>query len=204
MRRAEITEKNRKALIEAAIADIAEHGYQAARLGALAERAGLTTGAVYSIFGSKRALLVAATRQLVTEFHATLEPLADPALSLTEVLRGYAAAMLGHTGTSRARKRFTFELESLTAALRDDELRAELESQSPQAIPALTRLLTDRVIDSGATPTDAHTTPEQAARLAAAVQALLSGFAQHCIVTRSEIDHDYAAESAVALTALID
>ncbi|MFI9508367.1 TetR family transcriptional regulator [Nocardia sp. NPDC052566] len=197
MRREQIRENNRKALIAAAVADIAEHGYQAAKLGEIAERAHLTTGAVYSIFGSKRALLVAATRQTVEDFNESLRPLADPVLSLTEVLDGYVAAMLG-PADGRAHERFAFELETMAAALRDPRLMAEIEAEVPQALPLLTELLTDRRADSGI-----RTTAAQAARMAPAVEALLSGFAQHGNALRPYVDRDYVRASAVALTALI-
>ncbi|RJO73492.1 TetR/AcrR family transcriptional regulator [Nocardia panacis] len=198
MRRADLRENNRKALIAAAISDIAEYGYQQARLGDLAERAGLSTGAVYSIFGSKRGLLVAATKQLMLDFHDLLEPLTEPELTLAQVLRGYAAAMLG---TAAAGERYAFEIETVAAALREPDLRAELESEVPHAIATLTRLLTDRRVEADDMR---HTTAAEAARLAPAVHALLSGFAHQDVTVRTQADQEYAIESTLALTALID
>jgi AcrR family transcriptional regulator len=46
-------ERNRKALLAAAAALFAERGYGGTSLDAVAQRAGVTTGAIYSIFGSK-------------------------------------------------------------------------------------------------------------------------------------------------------
>src|SRR5579884_4290447 len=57
----------RQRLIEAALEVFADRGYHAASLSEIAARAGLTTGAVYSTFGSKKALLVAACTQGAAE-----------------------------------------------------------------------------------------------------------------------------------------
>lgn len=201
MRHAETKENNRRALIAAAISEIAENGYQDARVAEIAARAGLTTGAVYSGFGGKRELLIAATRQLVEQFHDTVRPMvADSELDLEGVLRGYVDAMLGTAADSPALERFTFELAALTAALRDPKLMAELDAEVPQGLPLLTELFTGRRIAPGAPE---RTTPEQAARLAPAVEALLSGYAQRGITVRAYVDREYVLESAIALIALL-
>ncbi|MEU2175669.1 MULTISPECIES: TetR/AcrR family transcriptional regulator [Nocardia] len=197
MRRAETREANQHALIDAAIADIAEHGYQAARLADIAARAGLTTGAIYSIFGSKRALLIAATKRLVEEYQQTLRPLADPDLDLPGVVRGYASAVLDSTDSPRAREHFAFELEGLAAALRDPQLMSEVDTQVPSTPSLLTALFTDRRIGA------ARTTAEQAERLAPAVHALVTGFAQHAVIDPNSVDRDFVMASAVQLTALV-
>ncbi|MGX1772691.1 TetR/AcrR family transcriptional regulator [Nocardia brasiliensis] len=197
MRRAETREANQHALIDAAIADIAEHGYQAARLIDIAERAGLTTGAIYSIFGSKRALLIAATKRLVEEYQQTLRPLADPDLDLRAVVRGYARAVLDSTGEPHAREHFAFELEGLAAALRDPQLMSEVDTQVPSTPVLLATLFTDRRIGA------ARTTAEQAERLARAVHALVTGFAQHAVIDPGSVDRDFVLASAVQLTALV-
>jgi AcrR family transcriptional regulator len=53
----------RDALLDAVDAIVAERGYAACSLQAVARRAGLTTGAVYSTFGSRGALLLAANER---------------------------------------------------------------------------------------------------------------------------------------------
>lgn len=197
MRRAETREVNQHALIDAAIADIAEHGYQAARLTDIAARAGLTTGAIYSIFGSKRALLIAATKRMVEDYQQTLRPLADPELDLRAVVRGYARAVFDSTGAPHAREHFAFELEGLAAALRDPQLMSEVDTQVPSTPGVLATLFTDRRIGT------ARTTAEQAERLAQAVHALVTGFAQHAVIDQDSVDRDFVVASALQLTALV-
>jgi AcrR family transcriptional regulator len=51
---------SRTALLEAAIDEFSEKGYEQATLAGIAERAGVTTGAIYNHFGGKLDLLVAA------------------------------------------------------------------------------------------------------------------------------------------------
>jgi AcrR family transcriptional regulator len=53
-------------LIEAALAEGAANGYQSSTLESIAARAGVTTGAIYSIFGSKRELFVSALQAVAT------------------------------------------------------------------------------------------------------------------------------------------
>ncbi|AEW99108.1 TetR/AcrR family transcriptional regulator [Streptantibioticus cattleyicolor] len=57
--RAETQERNRDKVLDAAREEFAERGYRDARIDAIAERAGLTRGAVYSNFPGKRALYFA-------------------------------------------------------------------------------------------------------------------------------------------------
>lgn len=57
--RAEAQERNRAAVLTAARAEFAERGFRDAKIDAIAERAELTRGAVYSNFPGKRALYFA-------------------------------------------------------------------------------------------------------------------------------------------------
>lgn len=50
----------REALVDAALVEFSEHGYEATTVAAIAARAGVTTGALYAHFASKLELLVAA------------------------------------------------------------------------------------------------------------------------------------------------
>lgn len=59
MTRAETQERNRAAVLAAARAEFAERGFRDAKIDAIAERAELTRGAVYSNFPGKRALYFA-------------------------------------------------------------------------------------------------------------------------------------------------
>lgn len=132
-------------------------------------------------------------------YQETLRPLTDPELGLTEVVRGYAIAVLDSTDDPRAHKFFAFELESLAAGMRDPRLMSEVDAEVPSTPDLLTTLLTDRRIGSGAR----QTTAQQADRLALAVNALVTGFAQRAILEPGRVDRNFVIESAVQLTALL-
>ncbi|NEW38045.1 TetR family transcriptional regulator [Nocardia cyriacigeorgica] len=201
MRRADLQLNNRKALLEATIAAIAARGHQSTRLSELADQVGLTTGAIYSIFGSKKALMIAAIQHLMADFQQSLASLLDdPSLDLAEVLRGYADAALGSAGGAQGYQVFAFELDMLGAALRDPQLRADIAAEVPRRLPTLITLCTDRRIDPVGTHT---TTADQARRLAPAVDALVTGFAQHAVLEPDNVDRDYVLESTVALITLV-
>ncbi|MDG4824096.1 helix-turn-helix domain containing protein [Asanoa sp. WMMD1127] len=87
--RAEAQERNREKVLAAARAEFIERGYRAAKIDAIAERADLTRGAVYSNFPGKRALYFA-----VLAAAAMTEPV-DPPLGVPsprEALAAFARA----------------------------------------------------------------------------------------------------------------
>ncbi|HEX4222726.1 MAG TPA: TetR/AcrR family transcriptional regulator, partial [Pseudonocardiaceae bacterium] len=189
------------ALISAAFVELAEKGYAASRLEDIAARAEVTTGAIYSIFGSKQNLVIAATECLSDELGTELAPLAEPGLPLDEVLRGIATTYHRAAVGVLARQRFAFELELTSLALRDPDLgRTLLDAVSGRTDELIVRLLTDRSIT--AQPRALRTTEEQARQLAPALLALMSGLVQRAVLDPQALDEDYCARAAVALAAL--
>ncbi|MER5260263.1 MULTISPECIES: TetR/AcrR family transcriptional regulator [unclassified Streptomyces] len=204
MKRAEARQRNTTALLDAALTEMAAHGYAAARLEDIAARAGLTTGAVYSLFGSKHRLLAAAVEHLAHRLRSGLEELAARQdLSLREVLRGLATVMHRAAAEEPAAQWYAFEVEAASLALRDPELAGTLARHTGEITDLVRGILTDRVIDPAA-PTPARTTPEQAAHLAPAVRALTAGLAQQAIHAPGTLTGRYAADAAAALAHLLD
>jgi len=78
--------RSREALLDAAIALIAEGGYTATGVDAIARRSGVVKSALYWHFGSKDGLLVAAlertAREWVSDFEAAVVQSDDPAARL--------------------------------------------------------------------------------------------------------------------------
>ncbi|MBP2474367.1 AcrR family transcriptional regulator [Crossiella equi] len=72
--RAELQEQNRARVLHAARAEFAERGYRDAKIDEIAERAGLTRGAVYSNFPGKRALYFAVLADAAFSPRAPVEP----------------------------------------------------------------------------------------------------------------------------------
>ncbi|MGW0550733.1 TetR/AcrR family transcriptional regulator [Streptomyces altiplanensis] len=101
--RAELQEHNRARVLEAARDEFAERGFPGAKVDAIAERAGLTRGAVYSNFPGKRALYFAVLAGLAE--HVPEPPHPAPGRTRPEALGALARAWvaglpLAGTGTS--------------------------------------------------------------------------------------------------------
>ncbi|QFU88181.1 TetR/AcrR family transcriptional regulator [Amycolatopsis sp. YIM 10] len=86
--RAELQEHNRAKVLRAAREEFTERGFRDAKVDAIAERAELTRGAVYSNFPGKRALYFAVLAELAER--ATAPPHAKPGQDLREALGALA------------------------------------------------------------------------------------------------------------------
>jgi AcrR family transcriptional regulator len=124
--RAESRADNEKALLAAARELIVEVGYAGAQLDEIAERAGLTKGAIYSIFGGKLELLRAVVDAHAREVLPLLEwefdlPAAVCAEELIERLVRNYLAFLDREDTERL---VAFELDLNGLVIRDPATRA--------------------------------------------------------------------------------
>jgi AcrR family transcriptional regulator len=83
-------ERTRTALLEAARALIREKGYERTTLEAVAQRAGMTTGAIYGNFKNRDELFIA----LGQTYWAPIKPRVKPGASFAEMMRALADATL--------------------------------------------------------------------------------------------------------------
>ena len=198
MRRAEAKAANRRALLDAATALIARDG-AGVRLDAIADAAGLTTGAIYSIFGSKNDLLVAVLADEISRVDIAIDGY-DPALPLDAVIDRYVQTWIAtHSGYSKTQA--AFELHLLLSAMESDDLRLRLTEMLDAEIGQLARLFENRIIDP-ARPS-ARTTPQQATAIAKAIKAVLTGFGlREPFMADVSGLADLARQSCLALTAL--
>jgi len=198
VRRAEAKAANRRALLDAAIALIARDG-AGARLDAIADAAGLTTGAIYSIFGSKNDLLVAVLADEISRVDTAIDGY-DPALPLDAVIDRYVQTWIA-TYSGYSKTQAAFELHLLLSAVESDDLRLRLTEMLDAEIGQLARLFENRIIDP-ARPS-ARTSPQQATAIAKAVKAVLSGFGlREPFMADVSGLADLARQSCLALTAL--
>ena len=172
MRRAEAREANRRALLDAASALIAREG-TAVRLEVIADAAGLTTGAIYSIFGSKNDLLVAVLDREISRVDLAIQPGYDPSLPLDAVIDRYVQTWIA-TYSDYSRAQVAFELHLLLSALENEDLQHRLAGMLDAEIGQLARLLENRIIDP-ARPSE-RTTSAQGLSIATAIKAILTGF----------------------------
>ena len=96
--RAEMQERNRIRVLAAARDEFADRGYRDAKIDAIAERAELTRGAVYSNFPGKRALYFAVLADLA-EQAPTPSPALEPGRTTGDALAALARAWLGRLPT---------------------------------------------------------------------------------------------------------
>jgi AcrR family transcriptional regulator len=194
--RTEAREANRRALLDAARTLLARDGADVS-VEAIAAAADLTTGAIYSIFGSKSELLVSLLGDDISRVDILLEPLRDPALPLAEVIDRYVGAWFATYGDD-SKAQTAFELRVLLAALEDDRLLKKLTKTLDDEVERLAGVLVNRVIDP-ARPSE-RTTADQSLAIAKATKAVLTGFGLRQVAMADAFE--LARLSCLALTAL--
>jgi AcrR family transcriptional regulator len=198
VRRAEAKAANRRALLDAATVLIARDG-AGARLDAIADAAGLTTGAIYSIFGSKNDLLVAVLADEISRVDVAIDGY-DPALPLDAVIDRYVQTWIA-TYSGYSKTQAAFELHLLLSAMEGDDLRLRLTEMLDAEIGQLALLFENRIIDP-AQPS-ARTDRQQATAIAKAIKAVLTGFGlREPFMADVSGLADLARQSCLALAAL--
>ena len=178
--------RTRTALVDAARAIIREQGYDALTLAAVAERAGMTTGAIYGNFRNRTDLLMA-----VAEVSgAPIVAKTWPGMSFRELMRSLAEAVIEALPQRRAAMVGTlgFHIQTLThedlrerAIAETREIYRRMAVATPQLIPA------DKL-------------PMPAELLIPVTHALIDGLVLHRILTPELVGDEviYAAFEALA------
>ena len=138
----------RAALIDAAAEVFAEEGYSGARVQSIAERAGLTTGAIYNRFAGKSELLLEA---LDRHTNALLHELAQAELGATDILETVGVALLDDESPASA-----LLLEAFMAARREEGIADRLRPRLADERARLAKLV-DAEKDDGVLSTDLDT-----------------------------------------------
>lgn len=179
--RSENRERNRAALLDAAAQLAEERGYAGTSLSAVAARAGLSTGAVYSIFGSKVELFM---DLLLQDWQVPAGgELAAEAADVPEFLVAYARRWVAGLRGSDARRAFELELELYLAALRDPRILAKtgrIFAASQEQLAEDLALVAGR----------GSPLPMPAAELARTVVAVLQGLSQMAVAAGEEPDEE--------------
>jgi AcrR family transcriptional regulator len=106
-----------------------EHGYQAVGIEAIAEAAGLTTGAIYSLFGSKRGPLPVLSEPLEAIQASLGSACAEPTATAAEIITVYVCAYHDSVVTEAGWQALRLEVESLALIMLDGG-RHDLVSRS--------------------------------------------------------------------------
>ncbi|RZD78579.1 TetR/AcrR family transcriptional regulator [Streptomyces albidoflavus] len=193
MTRAEAKERNRRALLDAALEVVSRDGYRA-RLDEIVARAGLTTGAVYSLFGSKNGLVVALADEHLRPHYEEIAQTVPAGLGLLEAVDAFARHYRRGLDAPDARPALSLQITLLDMALHDPELGARLAIAVREQEDQLVALFTGRPHPGGTV------TPHQARRLTTALRALLTGLGQGVpLGLAPDADEEFFAAAARAL-----
>lgn len=198
--RAEAKERNRRALLDAAFEVVARDGYRA-KLDEIAERAGLTTGAVYSLFGSKNGLVLALVTDYLRPHYEEIEQAVPADLDLLDAVEVFARHYRRSFDSPDALSVLSLQITLLDMALHDRELGAQLATSIRGQEEQLIAVFTGRTHNGGTV------TAGQAKRLVTALRALFVGLNQGVILGLApDADEQFfvdAARSLVSATSLI-
>ncbi|MFG3197861.1 TetR/AcrR family transcriptional regulator [Streptomyces sp. NPDC048208] len=193
MTRAEAKERNRRALLDAAFQVVSRDGYRA-KLDEIAERADLTTGAIYSLFGSKNGLVVALVADHLRPYYEEVEHAVPAGLDLLEAVDAFARYYRRSCDGPDALSRLSLQITLLDMALHDPELGSQLATSIRSQESHLIELFTGRPHNGRLV------TSRQAERLTTALRALFVGLAQGVpLGLAPAADEDFFADMARAL-----
>jgi AcrR family transcriptional regulator len=120
-------DRTRSKLLEAARSLIREKGHEHATLEAIAERAGMTTGAIYGNFKNRDELFIS----LGQTYWAPIKPQVKPGATLPEIMRALADATLAAIPDRSTAA--VGRLTGLAYALTHEELRAKVAEVTSQS-----------------------------------------------------------------------
>ncbi|MET9416457.1 TetR/AcrR family transcriptional regulator [Streptomyces klenkii] len=193
MTRAEAKERNRRALLDAAFQVVSRDGYRA-KLEEIAERADLTTGAIYSLFGSKNGLVVALVADYLRPYYEEIEQAVPAELDLLEAVDAFARHYRRSCDAPDARSALSLQITLLDMALHDPGLGAQLAASIRSQETHLIELFTGRSHNGSVV------TSHQAQRLTTALRALFVGLGQGVTLGLAPgADEQYFVDTARAL-----
>ncbi|WP_326769914.1 TetR/AcrR family transcriptional regulator [Streptomyces sp. NBC_01591] len=193
MTRAEAKERNRRALLDAAFQVVSRDGYRA-KLDEIAERADLTTGAIYSLFGSKNGLVVALVVDYLRPYYEEIEQAVPVGLDLLEAVDAFARHYRRSCDAPDALSRQSLQITLLDMALHDPDLGTQLATSIRSQENHLIALFTGRSHHGSVV------TAHQAQRLTTALRALFVGLGQGVTLGLAHgADEQYFADTARAL-----
>ena len=182
-------ERTRARLIEAACELIRETGYEALTLAGVAERAGMTTGAIYGNFKNRTDLLIAVGRMK----GAPVRPKLRPGMSFREMMRAMAEAVI--EALPQRREAIVGTLGFHAQSMLHEDLRlssmADVAEIYRQSAPWLAAMVPEAEL------------PMPADTLVRVIHALTDGLVLHRILTPELIGNEviYAAFDALACAA---
>jgi AcrR family transcriptional regulator len=190
MTREERRVDTRERLLEAAAEVFASRGYHAASVDQVAERAGFSTGAVYSAFGSKEELFLAVVDQHLRRSVAELEAAVADGPTVAE--RVHEGAEHWMDLIERTPEMVLLHTEFWAYAVRDPGVRPRVAAQFAEVRAALCRLVGAGARDLGLR----LTMPVE--EIAVGLDALADGIARQRLAEPEAVPHDLFARLVAA------
>lgn len=119
--RAELQQRNRAKVLAAARGELAERGFRDAKVDGIAERAGLTRGAIYSNFPGKRALYFAVLADLAERASAPARP--QLGHTVKDALGAFARAWMSRTAADLGGDQARLERDLMPEIQADERTR---------------------------------------------------------------------------------
>lgn len=133
----EHVQSRRLQILQAALSCFGKHGVQGTSMQDIFAESGLSAGAVYSYFDSKRAIIKATVELSVEQVAASFSQLAE--LPAVQALDGFTRHSFAHLADPEARPMLCAMLSFLAEAARDDELRALYQTMAQSVREVLER-----------------------------------------------------------------
>lgn len=198
--RAETKEHNRQALLDAARETMQRDGYRNTLLDDVAEQAGLTKGAIYSIFGGKDELMRALVGEIAVDLGwPGLDAVTDPELDLEDQVDRFAQEWARGASTAVPRWEPAFHNELIALILRDEELFDSNSRVMQSQRAALAFAFTGRRTERGHIVTE-----REAELLASAFAGLMQGLASRMTLNPIEFSERVFRDAARALCRMVE
>lgn len=174
--RTEEREKNRRALLASVRRAVADRGPDVS-LDVISEGADVTTGAIYSIFGTKRYLLAAVLAEDIDVAIANLNRIVSDDMTARAVARTMAEVWLAPMDQQNFRGLSGIEAKLAIMQLvdPDDDFDRQITAQTTLVTDTFAKMLEGRPLDVGSSR---EVTADEAKDLSVQIRALLGGFTE--------------------------
>lgn len=134
-----LSDEKQHKILQAAIGEFAEKGYERAGISTIARSAGVSVGVIYKYYKDKDALFLSCVRSSLSPLSEALTEAAQKSDRLGESLRSVIRALIEHAHKHRKVNRMYHEITAISAGKFSRELAGEIESISALVYTELIR-----------------------------------------------------------------
>lgn len=134
-----LSEDQQNTLLQAAIREFADKGYERASISAIARRAGVSVGVIYKYYKDKASLFLACVRISLEPLHNALQELISGDAPIEDSLDSIIRTLIRHSREHREVNRMYHEITGNSAHRLSRALSREIEEMSSQVYTELIR-----------------------------------------------------------------